>query len=79
MIVVDNYTNDSERTAVGEVARVHGWTLEPSDNVGFGAGMNRGVKKAIELGAEALLLLTRMPLSIRTASKGFIRSCEPSP
>ncbi|MBD5786527.1 glycosyltransferase [Cellulosimicrobium terreum] len=58
VVVVDNRTDDAERAAVRDLALRHGWdVLEPVANLGFGAGMNLGVARAVELGATELLLL----------------------
>ncbi|GAA1732177.1 hypothetical protein GCM10009809_29580 [Isoptericola hypogeus] len=58
VVVVDNRTDDAERAAVRGLAGTRGWhVVEPADNLGFGAGMNAGVARALELGATELLLL----------------------
>lgn len=58
VIVVDNYTTDDERAAVQELAGSNSWTLVAEDvNIGFGAGVNRGVERAIADGAQHILLL----------------------
>ena len=58
VIVVDNFTTDVERRSVTESAARQGWTLvTPGSNLGFGEGMNLGVRTAIEAGADTLLLL----------------------
>jgi len=58
VVVVDNLTSTQERDAVVEQAATYGWTLvEPTTNLGFGAGMNAGVARAVELGADTFLLL----------------------
>lgn len=44
VVVVDNHVDDAERTAVTEMSRAHSWTTVLLDeNLGFGAGVNRGV------------------------------------
>lgn len=58
VVVVDNLSSQQERAAVRSLASSSGWTLvEPDANLGFGGGMNRGVSRALEMGAEDLLLL----------------------
>jgi GT2 family glycosyltransferase len=58
VVVVDNPSTAAERFAVTEQADRHGWTLvSPDSNLGFGEGMNVGVARAMELGAQAFLLL----------------------
>lgn len=58
VVVVDNLTSAVERRAVADQAATYGWALvEPTENLGFGAGMNAGVARGIELGADAFLLL----------------------
>jgi GT2 family glycosyltransferase len=57
-VVVDNYSSDAERVEIEQLARSEEWTLiTSSTNVGFGAGANRGVERAIADGARTLLLL----------------------
>lgn len=58
VIVVDNPSTRTERIAVGKLCRERGWELVASPfNDGFGAGVNRGVRAAIELGCEVFVLL----------------------
>lgn len=58
VVVVDNYVDACERRAVEQLCARHGWELvAPDRNLGFGAGANRGAARAIEFGADALLLL----------------------
>lgn len=58
VVVVDNYTSETERDAVASLAARRGWTLVASEtNLGFGAGMNLGVEAAARDGARAFLLI----------------------
>lgn len=58
IIVVDNFTTDVERRTVTELAATNGWVLvAPDTNLGFGAGMNLGVRQGRELGAKFFLLI----------------------
>lgn len=58
VVVVDNYTNRTERDAVASLVARRGWTLvAPETNLGFGAGMNLGVEAAAQAGARAFLLI----------------------
>ncbi len=58
VVVVDNRTTDDERRAVSRLADQHGWEVVlQDDNPGFGAGCNRGVDRAKELGCTAFVLL----------------------
>lgn len=58
VVVVDNFSTADERERVRVLAREQGWTLvEPATNEGFGGGMNAGVARAGELGAQEFLLL----------------------
>ncbi|PZR54250.1 glycosyltransferase family 2 protein [Xylanimonas oleitrophica] len=58
VVVVDCFTDDGERAAVARLAERHGWLLEaPATNLGFGAGTNRGVARALAAGAGSVLLL----------------------
>jgi N-acetylglucosaminyl-diphospho-decaprenol L-rhamnosyltransferase len=57
VVVVDNHSSDEERTAVRVLCAERRWTLVEQPNAGFGAGMNAGASRALELGASALVLL----------------------
>ncbi|MBO9553266.1 glycosyltransferase family 2 protein [Cellulomonas sp.] len=57
VVVVDNRSTDDERAAVRRVTDAHGWELVAAPNDGFGAGVNRGVARARELGCDAFLVL----------------------
>ena len=58
VVVVDNFSTESERSAVTEICEQHGWQLEArAANDGFGAGMNIGVMRARSLGAKEFLLV----------------------
>lgn len=58
VVVVDNFSDEGERDAVRRLASEQAWTLvESPTNLGFGSGVNGGVARAIELGADHLLLL----------------------
>jgi N-acetylglucosaminyl-diphospho-decaprenol L-rhamnosyltransferase len=58
IVVVDSFSTVDERTAVQELAHANGWhVILPQTNVGFGGGMNLGVARALELGAERMLLI----------------------
>ena len=57
-VVVDSWSGTEERDAMRGLAEAQGWSLVLTDvNVGFGAGMNRGVARARELGSGPLVLL----------------------
>ncbi|WP_127842812.1 glycosyltransferase family 2 protein [Actinomyces wuliandei] len=58
VVVVDSYSSPEARTALLRLAEEHGWsTVLPPTNLGFGAGMNLGAAKALDQGAELLVLL----------------------
>ena len=58
VVVVDNYTSETERDAVASLVARRGWTLvAPRTNLGFGGGMNLGVDAAARDGARAFLLI----------------------
>lgn len=58
VVVVDSWSGPQERAAVRRVTEQHGWELVPLDtNPGFGAGVNAGARRALELGADVLVLL----------------------
>lgn len=58
IIVVDSFSDESERGAVKGLAERNGWlTVLPATNVGFGGGINLGVALARQQGAKCFLLL----------------------
>ena len=58
VVVVDNFSSAAERAQIVEIGRTAGLdVLALDDNTGFGGGMNRGVARALSLGATEMLLL----------------------
>lgn len=58
VVVVDNFTSTAEQQAVGALCRTEGWTAVLLEtNVGFGAGINRGVAAAQERNGSLFLFL----------------------
>ena len=58
IVVVDNFSGERERAAIVALGTERGWVVvTPSDNLGFGLGMNAGVDAAIARGATRFLLL----------------------
>lgn len=58
VVVVDNLKSAADREAARALATTHGWSLvEAPGNLGFGGGVNLGVRAAAELGHEAVILL----------------------
>lgn len=58
VVVVDNFTTCEEKQAVERLGERYGWTvLAESENLGFGAGVNRGARWALRHGAEHVLML----------------------
>ncbi|WP_431278369.1 glycosyltransferase [Leifsonia poae] len=58
VVVVDNLSTASERRELIDLATAKDWsTVLPDENLGFGLGMNAGVARALESGAERFLLL----------------------
>lgn len=56
VVVVDNFSSATERTAVRALASSRGWTCIPNENRGFGDGANVGVASALELGCNVVVL-----------------------
>ena len=53
IVVVDNYSTPAAREELVALASSRGWeTVLPETNTGFGGGMNLGVTRARELGAD---------------------------
>lgn len=58
VVVVDNFSTREERDAVTALAARRGWqVVAQPDNPGFGAGVNVGVRTALDAGANAVLLV----------------------
>ncbi|WP_051681842.1 glycosyltransferase family 2 protein [Cellulomonas sp. HZM] len=57
VVVVDNSPSDDSRRAAHDLAREHGWDLVAGPNDGFGAGVDRGVRRATALGCDAVLVV----------------------
>lgn len=58
VVIVDNYSSGDERSRTAELCRERGWEfVGPETNLGFGAGANAGVDRALALGAEVVCLL----------------------
>ncbi|WP_040168203.1 glycosyltransferase family 2 protein [Microbacterium gorillae] len=58
VVVVDNLSTADERAVVTSLCVAHGWELvAPADNLGFGAGVNAGVARALDVGCTDLLIL----------------------
>ena len=58
VVVVDNFSSLPAQEAVRACADAHGWEfLANRANRGFGAGMNLGVARALQLGCSTLVLL----------------------
>ena len=77
VVVVDNFSEAVHRDAVVALADEHGWTVVLSArNEGFGAGVNRGVARARELGCTRFLLLNpdcRVTPEVATALDAHVR------
>ena len=58
IVVVDNFTTELERETLRRLGAQHRWDViaEPL-NLGFGAGVNRGVQRALSRHADQFLLL----------------------
>lgn len=57
-VIVDNYAGERARSEIRELVAARGWELvEAATNRGFGAGMNLGVCRATELGADTFVML----------------------
>lgn len=73
VVVVDNFTTRDEQAAVQELGDRLGWTVLPEpENLGFGAGVNRGARWAFEHGAEQVLMLNP-DAAISGAGLGLLR------
>ncbi|WP_454301204.1 hypothetical protein [Salana multivorans] len=58
VVVVDNFSGEAERTRIRRLGTERGWlVLTPATNLGFGDGANLGVARAIDDGAEVVLVV----------------------
>lgn len=80
VVIVDNYTNDTERKSVASLVARRGWTmLAPETNLGFGGGMNLGVEAAARAGARAFLLINPDATLGRSSLQLLREAVEQSP
>lgn len=80
VVVVDNRSTAAERETVRALCREQGWSLvEMADNRGFGAGVNAGVRRALELGCETLLLLNPDAVVTAETATELHRACRADP
>ncbi|MFT3877010.1 MAG: glycosyltransferase family 2 protein [Propioniciclava sp.] len=78
--VVDCFSTEAEQAAVGDLAEGCGWhPVLLSENVGFGAGVNRGAELALSRGAEVLLVLNPDAVLDRCAVLGLIEAVNREP
>lgn len=56
-VVVDNFSTLLERERIARLSEVWDWELVASDNGGFGAGVNQGVLRALQLGCDTLVVI----------------------
>lgn len=68
-IVVDNYSNATERAATEQLCRQRGWTFVGlDDNRGFGAGCNAGAAVGRQAGCDILVFLNPDALMDRSTA-----------
>ncbi len=80
IIVVDNFCTAAERTAITGLAAERGWELVAlPNNLGFGHGVNAGVRRAIELGAETVILLNPDAVLTAEVADELHRHCAEQP
>lgn len=74
VVLVDNWSDSTERQQVRELVGARGWTLvEMPDNRGFSAGVNAGAAAAFRLGCSCLLLLNP-DASVSSETVGALRA-----
>lgn len=80
IIVVDNFSTEAERTAITRLTEDRGWDLiTRPDNPGFGAGVNAGVRRAIELGAKTVILVNPDAVLTADVADALHRHCAERP
>jgi GT2 family glycosyltransferase len=57
VVVVDNFSSTSERRVLRDLATRRAWHILEQDNVGFGGGVNAGVRHALSNGCDHVLIL----------------------
>lgn len=74
IVVVDNYTTDTERDELRELAARNYWKLvEPKSNLGFGGGVNAGVSCALLASDITHLLILNPDATIDAAGVTALR------
>lgn len=56
LTVVDNFSTQAERDACAALCAQRGWQLITSSNVGFGEGVNLGLRRLAEDGCEVIIV-----------------------
>ncbi|MGH1525247.1 glycosyltransferase [Leifsonia sp. L25] len=80
VVVVDSFSTAAERGRVAALADAEGWlAVLPEGNPGFGGGMNLGVARAREAGAQRFLLLNPDARIEPEASAALLRATEADP
>lgn len=79
-VVVDNPTTAGEREQLHTLAAAEGWYLvEPSENIGFGAGVNAGIDLAAESGATRFIILNPDAELLPDAAAALFAACAAAP
>lgn len=79
-VVVDNPTTAEEREQLHTLAAAEGWYLvEPSENIGFGAGVNAGIDLAAESGATRFIILNPDAELLPDAAAALFAACAAAP
>jgi GT2 family glycosyltransferase len=80
VVVVDNFTDEAERDGTVALCAAQGWLCEASPvNLGFGAGMNRGVARARTVGATNYLLLNPDAVLAATSAIRLLEAVRSDP
>ena len=80
LVLVDNFSTAAERESVRALSATSGWELvEMADNPGFGAGVNAGATRALELGCTSLLFLNPDAVVTPATVDALRRACLEDP
>lgn len=80
VVIVDNFSTVAERQAMAALCAQRNWHFVPLDtNRGFGAGVNAGVRAAIEHGAKIFVTLNPDASSTSEVLKSLVREVQEHP
>lgn len=80
IVVVDNSEGAEHKQQARELCQAQEWEyVDPGGNVGFGAGVNAGAKRAAELGDQRLIILNPDAWITVGTARALVQACADHP